>query len=82
MLTGSSRWDGKPTAGLLSFCNLQKMLKFSFKFLCLAYRIYNVLGATDLHNWWGEKGGERAAGVREEIPKEMLEISFIFLCLA
>ena len=46
------------------------MPKISFKFLCLAYRIYNVLG---------EKGGERATGGSRGNPKKKkLEISFIF----
>ena len=49
-------------AGFPSFCNSPKMQKISFKFLCLAYRIYNVLGATDLHDWQGAKGGEHAMG--------------------
>ena len=60
----------------------KKLLKIAVKFLYLSDMMYNVLGATDLYDWRGEKGGEHAAGGSRDNPKKMLEISFIFLCLA
>ena len=60
----------------------KKLLKIAIKFLYLSDMMYNVLRAADLYDWWGEKGGEHAAGGLQDNPKKMLEISFIFLCLA
>ena len=60
----------------------KKLRLIAFNFLYLLYMIYNVLEAADLYDWWGEKGGEHAAGGLQDNPKKMLEISFIFLCLA
>ena len=61
----------------------KKMVKISFIFLCLDYMIYNVLVATDLHDWRGDKGRRACCGgVCKEIPKNMLIFWFIFLYLA
>ena len=48
----------------------KELLKFAVKFLYLSNMMYNVLGAADLYDWRGEKGGEQQRGVREIIPKK------------